>query len=130
MSSAFPRPRPGFRPAGSGSPAGHRAAARKTAFERELCNAVGGRWLVELRYDGEPKPGLFAPHAVFRGADGTVSVSGLRLAGPAGALPDAATSILVVGRIATLKVTDMPFEPASSFHRADERHENGVICSV
>ena len=131
MSSALPRPRPGFRPStGQRMTAGHRPAARKTVFERELCNAVGARWLVELRYDGHPTAGLFAPHAVFRGSDGTISVSGLHLAGPGSDLPDEATSILVIGRIATLKVTDMPFEPARRFDRADQRHENGVICSV
>jgi hypothetical protein len=111
-------------------PPGHRPAARKTTFERELCHAVGARWLVELRYDGARTAGLFAPHAVFRGADGTISVSGLHLSGPGSAVPDETTSILVIGRIATLKVTDMPFEPARRFDRADHRHENGVICSV
>jgi len=131
MSSAFLRPRQGFRPAGApNTPSGRQPAPRKAAFERYLCNAVGARWLVELRYEGEKAHCLFAPHAVFRGSTGIISVSGLRLANAVDAMPDQATCILEVGRITALKVTDVPFEPTGRFDRRDDRHENGVICSV
>jgi hypothetical protein len=121
------RPTTGFRPATRFANATRRdgPAARNTRHERTLANAIGGLWVVELRVDGIPAPRPFAPHALFRTANGGVCVSG-RWLDEDGDEPE----VLVVGRITSLAITSESFEPDPGFRRADPRFEGGVICSV
>lgn len=121
------RPTTGFRPATRFATVARRdgPAARNTRHERTLANAIGGLWVVELRADGLPAPRRFAPHALFRTANGGVCVSGRWLDQGSDA-----PEVLVVGRITSLAITSESFEPDPGFRRADPRFEGGVICSV
>lgn len=129
------RPTTGFRPStrfAAATPVSRRdgPAARNTRHERTLANAIGGLWLVELRCEGEKTSSLFAPHALFRTAAGGVSVSGTRLADPEQPIDASEPEILVVGRIATLRITADAFTPDPRFERSSPMFEGGVICSV
>ena len=63
-------------------PAQDLPAARNLHFEELLCRAVAARLLVELRYDAEVEPRLFAPHLVYRSTTGRINVGGTQIHNP------------------------------------------------
>ena len=105
-------------------------AARKSADERLLCNAISGHWLVELRHPDLTGWRRFAPHAVFRSASGHVNVSVVDPEADRTAEGGDRPEILEVGRLAGLRLVAEQFDPDPLFDRASALHEGGVICSV
>jgi hypothetical protein len=107
-----------------------RPARRNPQFEGMLCRAVAERLLVELRYDSEVVPRLFAPHLVYESTTGRVNVAGTQVENPN--QPDDAFEprIFEVGLIRTLRLTDTSFRPDARFSPEEPRFHQRVICSV
>jgi hypothetical protein len=95
-----------------------------------LCNAIGARLLVELRYDGEAAHRLFAPHALFRTDRSGMQVSGTPHEPAEQASDGEALEILALGRIRSLRITGEAFDPDPRFDRSSRVFEAGVICAV
>lgn len=108
---------------------GDEPAARYRRFEQLLCQAVRDRVLVELRYDNEVLPRLFAPHVVYRSTTGRINVAGTQLLNPGQPEDIYEPRIFEVGLIRTVRLTDTRFRPDARVDPNDPRYRNGVICS-
>ena len=107
------------------------AAPRNPHFEELLCRAVRDRLLVELRYDREPRPRLFAPHAVYESTLGRLNVAGVQYDNPQQPGGDRNEHrIFQIGLIRTLRITDTYFRPDVRVDPDDPRYRNGIVCSV
>ena len=107
-----------------------RPAPRNEHFEELLCRAVAARALVELRYDDDPAPRLFAPHAVYRSTTGRMNVGGTQVDNPAASLDRFEPRVFEIGLIRTLRLTDTNFRPDARFSPEEPRFQEGVVCSV
>jgi hypothetical protein len=105
-------------------------AERQLRFEELLCRAVADRVLVELRYDNEVLPRLFAPHVVYRSTTGRINIAGLQLLNPGQPEDSYEPRIFEIGLIRTLRLTDTSFRPEGRVDPEDPRYRNGIICSV
>ena len=105
-------------------------AERQLRFEELLCRAIADRVLVELRYDNEVLPRLFAPHVVYRSTTGKINVSGTQLLNPDQPENSYEPRIFEIGLIRTLRLTDTSFRPDARVDPEDPRYRNGVICAV
>ena len=90
-------------------------AARNPHFEDLLCRAIAGRFLVELRYDAEIEPRLFAPHLVYRSTTGRINVGGTQIHNPGQPEDSYEPRLFEVGLIRTLRLTDTSFRPDCRF---------------
>lgn len=112
-------------------PQQERTAPRNPQFEELLCRAIGEHVLVELRYDREPRPRLFAPHAVYESTLGRLNVAGVQYDNPQQPGGDRNEHrIFQVGLIRTLRITDTYFRPDVRVDPDDPRYRNGIVCSV
>lgn len=109
---------------------GDRPARRNPPFEAMLCRAVAERLLVELRYDSEVVPRLFAPHLVYRASTGRVNVAGTQVDNPNQPGDVFEPRMFEIGLIRTLRLTDTSFRPDARFSPDEPRFREGVICSV
>ena len=107
-----------------------RPAPRNPPFESMLCRAVAERLLVELRYDAELAPRLFAPHIVYRSTTGRINVGGTQIANPSQPEDVFEPRIFEIGLIRTLRLTDTSFRPDARFNPEQPRFQEQVICSV
>lgn len=112
-------------------PQQERTAPRNPQFEELLCRAIGEHVLVELRYDREQYPRLFAPHAVYESTLGRLNVAGVQYDNPQQPGGDRNEHrIFQVGLIRTLRITDTYFRPDVRVDPDDPRYRNGIVCSV
>lgn len=109
---------------------GQLAIRRSVAYERCLRDAIGGRVLVSLLYDGDAAKRLYAPHALFRTMSGGMQMSGTRLSRPDQPTLGLAAEILSIAKIVALRVTNDAFLPDPRFDPASSVFQNGMICSV
>lgn len=116
-------------PAGGARPA-DRLAPRNQRFEELFCRAVREHLLVELRYNQDPSPRLFAPHAVYTSTVGRTNVFGTQVENPAQPTDVYEPRIFEVGLVRTLRLTDTSFRPDHRFEPDDPRFRNGIVCSV
>jgi hypothetical protein len=105
-------------------------AERQLRFEELLCRAIADRVLVELRYDNEVLPRLFAPHVVYRSTTGKINIAGLQLINPGQPQDVYEPRIFEIGLVRTLRLTDTTFRPEGWADPEDPRYRNGIICSV
>lgn len=103
---------------------------RNPHFEGLLCRAVDQRVLVELRYDDDPAPRLFAPHVVYELTLGRLNVAGTQYENPAQPLDRNEPRIFQIGLIRTLRLTDTYFRPDWRTDPGDPRYRNGILCAV
>jgi hypothetical protein len=124
--------RPKARPVAGTPPEARQAvsAPRNRQFEELLCRAVSARLLVELRYDNDAAPRLFAPHTVYRSTTRRVNVGGTQVENPSRPLEGFEHRVFEVALIRTLRLTDTHFRPDAPFDPEDPRYVNGVICAV
>ena len=130
---AYDRPGDGGRP--ERMPPARRPAPvpiqpRNPHFEGLLCRAVDQRLLVELRYDDDPAPRLFAPHVVYESTLGRLNVAGTQYENPAQPLDRNEPRIFQIGLIRTLRLTDTYFRPDWRTDPGDPRYRNGILCAV
>jgi hypothetical protein len=111
-------------------PAQDLPAARNLHFEELLCRAVAARLLVELRYDAEVEPRLFAPHLVYRSTTGRINVGGTQIHNPGQPEDSYEPRLFEVGLIRTLRLTDTSFRPDNRFRRDEPQFHEGVICAL
>jgi hypothetical protein len=113
-----------------GAGAARRPAPRNPRCEEQLCDAVARRLLVEVRYDAEVMPRLFAPHLVYLSPTGRINVGGTQVHNPG--QPDDAFEprLFEIGLIRTLRLTDTSFRPDPGFRPDEPRFKGRVICSV
>lgn len=109
---------------------GDQPAPRNLHFEHLLCQAVAGRLLVELRYDNDLQPRLFAPHIVYHSTTGRINVGGTQVENPQQPLDSFEPRIFEIGLIRTLRLTDTNFRPDRRFDPQDPLFRHGIICSV
>ena len=107
-----------------------RPAPRNPQFEERLCDAVALRLLVEVRYDAEVMPRLFAPHLVYLSPTGRINAGGTQVHNPG--QPDDAFEprLFEIGMIRTLRLTDTSFRPDPGFQPDEPRFKGRVFCSV
>jgi len=105
-------------------------AARNPHFEDLLCRALAARLLVELRYDAEIEPRLFAPHLVYRSTTGRINVGGTQIHNPGQPENSYEPRLFEVGLIRTLRLTDTNFRPDQRFRRDEPQFHEGVICAL
>lgn len=118
------------RAAPAGAKPADRMAPRNQRFEELFCRAVTERLLVELRYNQDPSPRLFAPHAVYTSTVGRTNVFGTQVENPSQPLDAYEPRIFEVGLVRTLRLTDTSFRPDHRFEPHDPRFRNGIVCSV
>ena len=102
-----------------------RPAARNPHFEALLCRAVAERLLVELRYDAEVEPRLFAPHLVYRSTTGRINVGGTQVYNPGQPEDSFEPRLFEVGLVRTLRLTDTSFRPDRRFRPDEPRSRTG-----
>ena len=97
-----------------------------------MCEAIGARRLVRLRYGDDAAHRLFAPYAVFHATTGKVNVAGVQVENPADADPSERPErrSFEVRRIASLTLTDDPFEPDARFDLRGAQYRLGFVCRV
>jgi predicted DNA-binding transcriptional regulator YafY len=95
----------------------------------DLIEAVRAHRVVELCYGGR-EARVVHPHAVYRGASGTLFLDALQVSGAtrSGALPGWREFALM--RIVELRVLDAEFEPDPEFNRGSERYQHGLLACV
>lgn len=103
-------------------------APRRRDFEQQLCAAMDGRQLVELRYDDDVAPRLFQPEGLFQSAKGKVCVAGVQVRNPNKLGEDGDPHTFEVGKIADLRVSEARFLHPVRFDPTDPKYQNGVIC--
>jgi hypothetical protein len=103
---------------------------RDYPMEAELCQAIGRRFVLLLRYEGDVRYRLFLPYAVFHGPDERVLLDGVQIIEMNQPQDEADMWTLEVSRIVDIRVMDRAFTPREGFRITDTRYAGGVICSV
>jgi hypothetical protein len=99
-------------------------------MEEALCQAIGRRFVLLLRYEEDVRYRLFLPYAVFHGPGDKVLLDGVQIIEMNQPQDEADMWTLEVSRIVDIRVMDRSFEPREGFQIADTRYAGGVICSV
>ncbi|MPR06302.1 hypothetical protein [Microvirga tunisiensis] len=103
---------------------------RKPHLERQLCEAIQVRKLVEIRYEDDLSYRLIAPHAVYKSTKDKVNVVGTQISNPGQPMDRYEPRIFEIGKIADVRITGTDFTPDARFDRFDPRYKGGIICSV
>lgn len=103
---------------------------RNYQHEATLCEAIGKRVMVELRYDDDHAFRLVAPYVVFHPEDSDVCLSCYQVRNPEKPLDDHEPRNFTVGKITALRLTWTVFAIDPRFNRHDPKYRHGVLCSV
>lgn len=103
---------------------------RNYQYEATLCEAIGKRVMVELRYDDDHAFRLVAPYVVFNPEDGDICLSCFQVRNPEKPLDDHEPRNFTVGKITGLRITGTAFGIDPRFNRHDPKYRHGVLCSV
>lgn len=107
---------------------------RKMNFERTLCEAMRGRFVVELRYGNNGTRDIshrvFEPHAVYETGKDNIAVTGLQTSNPSKPLDKASIRNFFVGNIVDLRVTDRKIDPTARIDRTEARFAGGILCGI
>jgi hypothetical protein len=81
-------------------------------FRDLLTKAIARQVLVEIRYDQDPEPRLFAPHVLVRAPGGNINATGMQYRNPTQPLDDQTVRTFTLDRITTLGTTETYFRPS------------------
>jgi hypothetical protein len=103
---------------------------RNHQFEHDLCNAISKRVLVKLKYDTDTVERTFACYAVYHSSTGKVLVVGTQIDNPAEPSENYKPRNLEIGKLQSVRLTDIGFIPDERFDPNDKRYINGFLGRI
>ena len=104
--------------------------AENPAHKQNLCLAIKSHRLIQFTAEDMPGLRFLAPHAVYRGTNGKLCVTGYQLSGPRALMRDDDFLTLELGRLSVVSMTSYRFSPHPTFTSSGRKYEGGVICAV
>jgi hypothetical protein len=98
------------------------------AFARMLTAAMQAQTMVELRYEDDPEPRLFAPHVLFLSVRGNLNVVGMQYRNPSQPLDFHKIRELSVERVTTLAPTGTMFRPSPEIKPDHSRYADTLAA--
>jgi hypothetical protein len=103
---------------------------RNYQFEHDLCNAISKRVLVKLKYDTDTVERTFAPYGVYNSTTGKVLFVGTQFDNPAEPSENYQPRNMEVGKLQSIRPTDIVFIADERFDPTDKRYRNGFLGRI